>query len=410
METIPTHIRKAAVLLRSLDSATSAQLLAQLSSEEVTLVRTAVRSLRDVDDEERADVLAELRLAGVAPKNSVATNGDSGVEIADSLLSLSQADVTSSYTSSYPSDETTDNLAFSLISDAAPQELAPYLGLQHAQTVAVIFSHLDAGRAASLLAELPRNLQADVVQRLSDLGTTDEESLKIIQDDLAEWLSQQQNFVSKAERGDHAARILAATKPNVRDGLLSQLGQRNGQLAELLKRSLPAEPTSVRKPVSEPVREKSVSKKSQPVANVSNAETARNLFPSTDIRPQQTVSLRTTSRAKPMRPTIPFERLAELDIATLEAVLRSADPAMVRLAMVGADEALVKKVVGLLPKAVAKQFQRQLHQMGPTRLSDVAFAQQTLAESAGNFLANAALEQRTQTRTHTTQQPVAAYA
>ena len=78
-----TNLRKAAVLLRSVDAETAATLLAQLSTDEAMTLREAMRGLGALDPEEQAVVLAEFRrgkpLAG-QPANR-------GVE-----LSLSSAD------------------------------------------------------------------------------------------------------------------------------------------------------------------------------------------------------------------------------------------------------------------------------------------------------------------------------
>ena len=59
-----TNLRKAAILIRSLDADTAAALLAQLSPAEAHVVRQSIQSLGSVDDEERADVSAEFRRIG----------------------------------------------------------------------------------------------------------------------------------------------------------------------------------------------------------------------------------------------------------------------------------------------------------------------------------------------------------
>src|SRR6185312_7560757 len=55
------NIRKAAVLVRSLDADTAAMMLSQLSETEAAAVRMALRELGPLDQEEQADVAAEFR-------------------------------------------------------------------------------------------------------------------------------------------------------------------------------------------------------------------------------------------------------------------------------------------------------------------------------------------------------------
>lgn len=61
------NIRKAAILIRSLDAESSARLLAHLSPDEVQSVRSAARSLGPVDPQELGTLLAEVRRAVSTP-------------------------------------------------------------------------------------------------------------------------------------------------------------------------------------------------------------------------------------------------------------------------------------------------------------------------------------------------------
>src|SRR4051812_26916741 len=76
------NIRKAAVLLRSLDADTAALMLSQLSATEAAAIRAAIRNLGPLDQEEQADVAAEFRRV----RPTVSENAASAVE-----LSLSSA-------------------------------------------------------------------------------------------------------------------------------------------------------------------------------------------------------------------------------------------------------------------------------------------------------------------------------
>src|SRR5262245_2102824 len=61
MTVLDSNLRKAAVLLRSLDGETAAVMLAQLSPAEADSLRAAIRTIGAVDPEEQADVVSEFR-------------------------------------------------------------------------------------------------------------------------------------------------------------------------------------------------------------------------------------------------------------------------------------------------------------------------------------------------------------
>jgi flagellar motor switch protein FliG len=62
--------------------------------------------------------------------------------------------------------------------------------------------------------------------------------------------------------------------------------------------------------------------------------------------------------------------------------LRTVEADVLVLALAGADDELVDRIAAQLPRKVAKTFRKRLLQLGPTRLRDVAAAQQDVAEVA----------------------------
>jgi len=76
------------------------------------------------------------------------------------------------------------------------------------------------------------------------------------------------------------------------------------------------------------------------------------------------------------------EELDQLDDATLIAALSLSDRKVVTLALAGASEALMKRVLRGLPRRHASNLRSQLRDIGPTRLSDMLAAQRQLLNSA----------------------------
>src|SRR4051812_38012847 len=125
---IDANLRKAAVLLRSLDADTAAMMLGQLSTEEAARIRPAMRSLGPLDSGEQAGVLAEL--GGDRAPSKRAESG--GVELS---LSSSFQDSSLARVASGDSDEGTRRFEF--LENAPAEALVSFLAREHSQTIAV---------------------------------------------------------------------------------------------------------------------------------------------------------------------------------------------------------------------------------------------------------------------------------
>jgi flagellar motor switch protein FliG len=353
------NLRKAAVLLGSLDAQTSASLLAQLSPDEAIALRAAVQSLGPIDSEERADVVAEFRRAAPMAAKSAAD----GVELRFSSQSKNQNNATSvvppAATSAKP---------FEFLEKAPIDALAPYLAREHAQTIALVLSHLPPVRAAKVLAALPHKLQADTIERLALLGETDSESVVVVERELADWMATRSTGRSSGgRRSDSVSSILAAADAATRSALLTNLKTHKAVLARQFAIS---EPMPNRRPgrnAAAALRQAVVTEGSQ--VDFKRAEVTR----------------RARQLLKPASAPLPrfnFDELIHLEDQMLAGLLRDVDPSVFALALVGSHDELIDRICGQMPKRVAREFRRRLRQTGPTRLSDVEAAQQSVARTA----------------------------
>ena len=351
MTNLSPDVRKAAILVRSLDGATAARLLAELSPDEVAAVRAAILELDAVDGEERHEVWEEFRQATRNAPPDLA----GGVELSPSLLAASQLTLPQS-----ASEEPFPASAFESLSSEQPHDLAPHLAGEHPQTIAVVLAQFEAKRAADLLGALPLSLQADVVERLSHLQAADPESLKLLEDGLTNWLAQRPSAATaSAGQENHAARILAAAESGARSRLLDRISHQHRDVADRLRKqfAVPAAVPVIAKPAPAPVPQP----KTAPVV--------RNNVP----------------KPVPM-PHFPFEQLADLDTATFEAVLNHVHAEVLKLALVGADDLLIDRIARRLPRRARTRFRRSLHEVGPTRLDDVQRARQQVGCIAAEHL------------------------
>jgi flagellar motor switch protein FliG len=355
------NIRKAAVLLRSLDAETAALMLGQLSTEEATSIRAALRELGPLDDEEQADVVAEFR--SVRPAMNQRVHGD--VELALSSTAMGKsAEPTNRTTSSQPTPR------FDFLATASTNAVVSMLVREHAQTVAVVLAHLTPERAAEILGALPERLQADTMERLSVLGETDPESVTVIERELGVWLATRADDRGTiARRRESATKILAAADPKTRRSVISKLSTRGVAIAEHIA------------PV---VRNRDVSQNEYRSKHfrVNSAQEAKATI-AAEALPQSPppAAVRTESQLR-----IEFDQLIHFDSTAFSAVLREVEADVLALALVGSREELVDRVTAQMPKRTARVFRRALRKLGPTKLSDVEGAQRIVADAAGRYL------------------------
>lgn len=364
MTNIDPNLRKAAVLLRSLDADTATMMLGQLTAEEASAIRAAMRVVGQVESDEQADVAAELRRE--RPVKAVSRRPDVELELSSSFVGGSydyaEKQFASDVVSGLPSKR------FEFLESAPIHALVPHLAREHAQTIAVVLSHLPPERAAAILAALPQKVQSETVERLSAIGETDAECVSVVERELAGWAAKRD--VSRASdrgRRDTMSAILAAADPKSRGQILSsmrdhkaalanQFAPRSSDAAVVVKTSVPrTQYTMLRQRMAE-------LPKQEPVAAPA---------------PRVEVQL----------PRIKFDDLIRLDARALSAVMRQVDADVLALALAGSQDDLVDRICDQMPKRTARDFRRQLRKLGPTRLSDVETAQQAVAKIAAQHIA-----------------------
>src|SRR3954463_3254287 len=161
-----TSLRKAAMLLIVLGEQSSAELLQQLSEEDVQKVSREVAKITAISAEQAETVLNEF--------NHIATAGDyvarGGIDYARKLLMRAfNPDHAKRLLDRLTKALGAEATSFDAIQKADPQQLAKFIHNEHPQTIALVLSHLNYSQAAALLTSLPAALRADVSLRMASL-------------------------------------------------------------------------------------------------------------------------------------------------------------------------------------------------------------------------------------------------
>lgn len=376
----PANLRKAAVLIRSLDSESATVLLSQLSADEARAVRQAMHELGEVDPAEQEELRDALR----KPEKEIQPDDQGGVEFAFSTPTTYAAHGPSSIevpTETQPAEPVSASQPFEWLDCNDLPSLATMLEREHLSTVAVVLSHLTPERASKVLAALPPRRRSAAIERLADLGESDRSSLEVIEHQLADWIATQ-----KAERQRRADRltaiqsILKHSSPQTCRGVLADISQHD--------QSLVTEIGDIHGNQSSPkLPEPTVGLGGQASAlKLPDRAASQLLEPTT----QQQVQKYAPPKREPTPPILKvpafaFEQLTQLDRTQLAKLFAHCPSDSVVKALANAPEAVMKHVERSLAKSITKELRRRIHGLSSVRLAELADAQQQVAMVAGRL-------------------------
>jgi flagellar motor switch protein FliG len=360
MSHISPSIRKAAVLVSALDERAADMLLEQMGADMSGKVRYALMLLDDITAEEQQRVLNDFfagsapapKPSAVEPEDDVLLDLSPQIDAAEISAPAANVDWRRSAESA-PADE-----LLRLLQTAAADDLAQVLASEQPPTIAVVVARLDPARAAQILERLPAPLATEALARLAWLGEPAPEALT----DIARHLETQLAAVAHHRPSIAAVQALLEQMEEPRRGkFLQALAARDERLAMQLQRGLLRE-------TSQPYHVESHRYRIEESAAQSAQRDESRATPVTDRRRDI--------------PHIEFEDLQRLDDASLRQVFAAADPQIVLLALTGADEALLARIVRQLPARDAAVLRDRLSHPGALRLSDIRQAQEQLVRVA----------------------------
>jgi flagellar motor switch protein FliG len=358
-------VRKAAILVAALDTASADALLDKLDPQQARRVRDAVMQLDIVSSTEEAAVLSDfLRDGGRQPETDMA-----GVELDESLArKLAEPQPPSAVAE--PSRPAQPAQPFRLLQQASPETLARHLFHEHPQTIAVVVAHLPHAQAAQLIRHFPPPLQAGVLRRVAELDSTDPAVLQTLEQQLETLLSDEIRAARNRSMGVTTVVSILAASGADRRVLMDSLVQHDQQFAALVQKQ-PGSP-AVERPSQLPV-------------------------PRIDAQPQQPATPHAAHRSDspqkpPLRPAATgdaakpdLDQLLQLDDRRLAHVFAQLPADVTLLALAGASEPLVARLERQLPAREARSLRRRIQQFAPVRLRDIERAQREVAAVASRI-------------------------
>ncbi len=227
-----SEIRKAAVLILSLDKPLAAAVLSQMRADLVEQVTLEIARLKDVTKDEQETVVKDFYDLVNARSHIERGGMDFARELLEQSLGNDRAlrilDSVKQSMSAVP---------FGFLQKVGADNLLTFIVEEHPQTIALVMSHLPANLSAEVLAGLPFNKQTEVIRRIANMEQTSPEVVKDVEKGLQRRMtstfSQQ---LEKAGGVPMVAQILNVTDRSTNKGILENLEEEDNELVEEIRR------------------------------------------------------------------------------------------------------------------------------------------------------------------------------
>jgi flagellar motor switch protein FliG len=225
--------RKAAILLVLIGDAASAEMVKQLSDDEVQLVSREIARIRTITSEQAEAILEEFYQMVVAKDFVVKGGMDYAKKL---LINAFGPEVAKKMLDRLVKALGNDVANLDILQKADPQQLAKFVHSEHPQTIALVLSHLNPSQAAALLASLPPGMRADVALRMASLDQISPEIVSKIANIIGEKLSALGEFSRQSYGGVRAVAEMFNRLDSVTSKeILEVIEEKNGPLVETIR-------------------------------------------------------------------------------------------------------------------------------------------------------------------------------
>jgi flagellar motor switch protein FliG len=348
---LPTALRKVAILISTLDERSAEALLEQMDAEQAAKVRSALVELDDVAKGEEQQVLAEFLQQQNSPALAKALQvNESAVELEISSASIDDEP-------SPPEHSVHDAPPVHFLASVPADQLARVLRREQAQTIAAVIAHLAPEQSAGVLEHLPPELATDSLERLATLEPVAPAVLADLERVLRAKLTALGVDKPNGESDRRLNAVMGAMDFRQRERVLLQLSRRNTALAQRLG-----------------------------LDRATNDWESSAEYRATAFRYRLQPSGHEEKKSRLPLPRLKFADLMQLDDRALRTVFAAAEPAVVLLALTGAEERMLSRVMRQLPTRDAAILRERLDHPGPVRLREIEQAQEQLAAIAGRLV------------------------
>lgn len=224
-------VRKAAILLMSLEEEDAAAILSMLPRRYVETVSIAIAQLDTVSGIEQETIILEFlqsRPSAIGPNSG-------GLEKAKALVKKALGKDAGDTLSVL--QQTLEALPFGFLHKADPQNILSFLIEEHPQTIAMVLSNIPPAVAAGVLNGLPAERQLAVIQRIAEMGQTGPEAIEEVERALTTRMALfMTQAYQKAGGVPAVAEVLNVTDRSTERAILDGLSKEKPDLVEEIRR------------------------------------------------------------------------------------------------------------------------------------------------------------------------------
>ena len=304
-----TGVQKAAILLITLGPEKAATIFKHLKEDEIEELTLEIANTRSVSPQTKEEVLEEFYQVCLAQQYIAEGGIGYAKELLEKALGQEKAmDVIGKLTASLQVKP------FEFVKKTDASQLLNFIQDEHPQTIALILSYLSSSQAATILAALTPEKQADVAKRIATMDRTSPDVIKevekILEKKLASLVNQDYTIVGGV---DSIVNILNTVDRSTEKHIMENLEIEEPELADEIRRKM-----------------------------------------------------------------FVFEDILLLDNRAIQTVLREVENNELAVALKNANEDVQKVIFDNLSSRLASMIKEDMEFMGPVRLKDVEDAQQKI--------------------------------
>jgi flagellar motor switch protein FliG len=228
-----TGLRKAAVLMISVDTETASNIMANLKTDEIEQISMEIaRMEEEVTPDVRDAVIREFYQTYLASK--YVESG--GLEYARTLLekSLSPEEAAAILQGL---EQSISETPFHFLKQAEVENLLTFIADEHPQTISLILAHLSPKQSSEVVSGLPPKKQLEVVKRIARMEQTTPEAIRQVEQGLESRLASiVTQDLERAGGVESIAEILNLVDRTTEKGILENLEEEDPDLVEQIRR------------------------------------------------------------------------------------------------------------------------------------------------------------------------------
>ncbi len=167
---------KAAAVLIALGTSPASEVVKYLHEGEVETLSAEIAQIKSLTAEEKEDIINEFYEMCIAQKAITEGGEDYAKSVLDKAFGEKKAEELI-----YRATNKMDSAPFAFINEVDNRNLLMVLQHEHPQTIAVVLSHASSDKASKIIAELPRDQQVEIIERISGMDKGNPDIIGIVE-------------------------------------------------------------------------------------------------------------------------------------------------------------------------------------------------------------------------------------